>query len=251
MASCLAIAGRVLFGPLALLLLFTFTGYFSDGTVFIKADSSFFALTANDMSLAGGCTACLGPCKIGLLKYTMFNGNALTIAPTFNAFSAMAQTESLYDFCPLSKEALAFAEALDMNGAVCQSSRSDWGSTYSAVTGTPQQRMDIITTLNLSVAPQMVCELQAAIDKSNECVSTWNMIAIGRLFLYPTKLGEYKLRQNYVSPSQQLGSGLAGVGYRYIVWDFRPPALIDTGILLEPVYVPIFHWLPTVIGHST
>ncbi|OWZ22703.1 hypothetical protein PHMEG_0002557 [Phytophthora megakarya] len=190
LASYLAIGGRAVFGPLAIFVLFTFTSYLSDGTVFIKADSSFFAFTEADMSLAGGCTACLGPCKIGLLKYSMFNGSALTIAPTFNAFSALAQRESLYDFSALSKEALALAENLDSNGAVCQSGLSDWGSTYSAVKGTPYQIMNIITTLKLSVAPQMVRELEEAITNGEECLSTWNMIAIGRLFMYPTKAGD-------------------------------------------------------------
>jgi hypothetical protein len=80
LGACLAVAGRVLIGPMALLLLFTATGYMSDATVLIKADSSFLAYTQNDLSMAGGCTGCLGPCKIVLLKYFLFNQAPLTTA---------------------------------------------------------------------------------------------------------------------------------------------------------------------------
>ncbi|KAG3032471.1 hypothetical protein PC121_g24395, partial [Phytophthora cactorum] len=84
----LAIAGRIVVGPIALLLLFTATNYFSGSSVLINADKSFFAFTENDMTMAGGCTGCMGPCKIVLLKYSLFNGSAFVSSPVFNAFVA-------------------------------------------------------------------------------------------------------------------------------------------------------------------
>nr|KAE8922331.1 hypothetical protein PF009_g27408 [Phytophthora fragariae] len=153
--ASLAVAGRVLLGPLALLLLFTATNYYSDGSVLIKATESFFAFTERDMTMSGGCSGCIGPCKITLLKYTLFNGSAFVSSPVFNAFVALGPVESLYDFTSLSPEALALGESLDRNGAVCQSGINEWGATHNVATGTAQQILDIILTLGLSVAPQM------------------------------------------------------------------------------------------------
>ncbi|KAE9172715.1 hypothetical protein PF004_g27191 [Phytophthora fragariae] len=162
--ASLAVAGRVLLGPLALLLLFTATNYYSDGSVLIKATESFFAFTERDMTMSGGCSGCIGPCKITLLKYTLFNGSAFVSSPVFNAFVALGPVESLYDFTSLSPEALALGESLDRNGAVCQSGINEWGATHNVATGTAQQILDIILTLGLSVAPQMVALLTKGED---------------------------------------------------------------------------------------
>ncbi|KAL3661804.1 hypothetical protein V7S43_013098 [Phytophthora oleae] len=152
MAS-VAVTGRILIGPLALLLLFFATGYLSNATVLIKSDNSFFAFTQNDLSMAGGCTDCLGPCKIVLLKYMLFNGSALISSPEFKAFGSLGPSESLYDFSPLSAEALALGDELDANDAICQSGINEWGSTTNVVLGTAQEVYNTIKILNLSVAP--------------------------------------------------------------------------------------------------
>lgn len=141
------------------------------------------------MTMAGGCTGCLGPCKIVLLKYTMFSEGALISGPTFKAFGSLAPTESLYDFSVLSDEALALGGALDASDAICQSGINEWGSTTNVVTGTAQEILDVINMFNLSVAPQMVRELELGIQQAKECVTPWNMIAITRLFQYPTTVG--------------------------------------------------------------
>lgn len=90
-AAYIAIAGRVIAGPLALILLFTSTAYLSDGTVFINADQSIFAFTERDPSMAGGCTGCLGPCKIAMLKYKLIENMAITSAPPFFIFTSLPQ----------------------------------------------------------------------------------------------------------------------------------------------------------------
>jgi len=186
----LAVAGRVVVGPIALLVLFLGTGYLSDGTVLIESDEAIFAFTESDMSMAAGCTGCLGPCKIALLKYSLFDGDALTTSPTFNAFTALPPTESLYDFSSLTDEALELAERLDSEGTICQTGISEWGSIHDVVTGTAQQVLDVITVMGLNVAPQMIRELELAIVGASACETTWNLLAIGRLFQYPTSVGD-------------------------------------------------------------
>ncbi|ETN21615.1 hypothetical protein PPTG_01757 [Phytophthora nicotianae INRA-310] len=194
-ASYLAIAGRIIVGPLALLLLFTLTGYLSDATVFIEADRSIFAFTERDSSMAGGCTGCLGPCKIVMLKYKLLEGVAITSAPPFFTFTSLPPTESLYDFSSLSDEVLAFSEALDANGTLCQSSKNEWGTSPIVVTGSAQELLNIVHMANLNLSPQMVRELELAIERADECVTGWTMMSVVRLFQYPTAEGSSEFGQ--------------------------------------------------------
>ncbi|KAG3152267.1 hypothetical protein PI126_g10590 [Phytophthora idaei] len=138
-AAYVAIAGRIIVWPLALLLLLLFTGYLSDA---IKADHSIFAFTERD----SGCTGCLGPCKIAMLKYKLLEGVAITSAPPFFTFTSLPPTESLYDFSSLSDEVLAV-------------SKNEWGTSPIIITGTAQELLDIRNMANLNLSPQMVREL--------------------------------------------------------------------------------------------
>eukprot|EP00644_Phytophthora_capsici_P009083 jgi/Phyca11/102179/e_gw1.6.156.1 len=165
----LAIAGRIVVGPIALFLLFTATNYFSNGAVLIQAQDSFFAFTENDVTMAGGCSGCMGPCKIVLLKYALFKGDAFVSSPVFNAFVALGPKVELYDFSSLSAEALALGDSLDTNGA---------------------QILDVIATLRLSVAPQMVRELELSVNRTDGCDTRWSMLALTRLFQFPTRVGD-------------------------------------------------------------
>ncbi|EGZ10247.1 hypothetical protein PHYSODRAFT_318554 [Phytophthora sojae] len=176
-AAYIAIAGRVIAGPLALILLFTSTAYLSDGTVFINADQSIFAFTERDPSMAGGCTGCLGPCKIAMLKYKLIENMAITSAPPFFIFTSLPPTESLYDFSSLSDEALT----------LCQSSKNEWGTSPIVVTGTAQELLNIITVAKLNLSPQMIRELELAIEHAEDCVTGWTMMSVVRLFQYPTE----------------------------------------------------------------
>ncbi|GMF33417.1 unnamed protein product [Phytophthora fragariaefolia] len=184
LGACLAVFGRTIAGPIVLLLLFTATNYLSpDATFLITSENSFFAFTEKDLSMAGGCTDCLV-----LLTYALYNSVALTSAPPFTAFSGIPPTESLYDFSSLGPEALALGASLDASDALCQSSVNEWGSAMNVLTGTPQQVMDIIITLNLSIPLQTKRELELGIQQAEECVTTWSIIALPRLFLYPASL---------------------------------------------------------------
>ncbi|KAF4129247.1 hypothetical protein GN958_ATG21511 [Phytophthora infestans] len=188
--ASLAVAGRIVFGPIALLLLFTVTDYFSGSSVLTKADKSFFAFTENDMTMAGGCTGCMGPCKIVLLKYSRFNRSAFVSSPVLNAFVALGPTENLYDFSSLSPEALTLGQSLDDNGGICQSGTNDWGATHNVVTGSAQQILDVINTLGFSVAPQMVRELELSVGRTDGCDTRWSMLSLTRLFQIPTRAGD-------------------------------------------------------------
>ncbi|KAH7471075.1 uncharacterized protein KRP23_10360 [Phytophthora ramorum] len=136
--------------------------------------------------MAGGCTDCLGPCKVALLTYALYNREALTSGPPFTAFTGQPPTESLYNFSTLSPEALTLAASLDASDALCQSSPNEWGSAMNVVTGTPQEVMDVLTTLNLSIPLQTKRELELGIERAEDCVTTWSIMALPRLFLFPT-----------------------------------------------------------------
>ncbi|RLN92087.1 hypothetical protein BBJ28_00026727, partial [Nothophytophthora sp. Chile5] len=188
--ACLAVGGRIIIWPLALLVLFVSTGYLSNGTVFNEVDNSAFAFTEQDPSMAGGCTACLAPCKIVLLKYMIFGQDAVISATTYKDLIGREAILSLYDFSTLSAEALALGEALDASGVYCQSGVNEWGSMTAGIAGSAQQIKDVITTLDLNIAPQMMRELELGVEHPDEkCVSGWNIYSITRLFMYPTVVG--------------------------------------------------------------
>uniref|UniRef100_H3GIG6 Uncharacterized protein n=1 Tax=Phytophthora ramorum TaxID=164328 RepID=H3GIG6_PHYRM len=157
-----------------------------NATFLITSENSFFAFTEKDLSMAGGCTDCLGPCKVALLTYALYNREALTSGPPFTAFTGQPPTESLYNFSTLSPEALTLAASLDASDALCQSSPNEWGSAMNVVTGTPQEVMDVLTTLNLSIPLQTKRELELGIERAEDCVTTWSIMALPRLFLFPT-----------------------------------------------------------------
>ncbi|EGZ13606.1 hypothetical protein PHYSODRAFT_262825 [Phytophthora sojae] len=100
----------------------------------------------------------------------------------------MPPTESLYNFSSLSPEALALGASLDASDALCLSSVNEWGSAMNGLTGTPQQVLDVVTTLNLSIPQQTKRELELGIERANECVTTWSIMALPRLFLFPVSV---------------------------------------------------------------
>ncbi|KAG6609614.1 uncharacterized protein IUM83_00195 [Phytophthora cinnamomi] len=173
-----------------MLLLFTATNYLSDGTVLIQIDHSFFAYTQHDPSMAGGCTDCIGPCKIGLLKYAFFNGEAITSAPGFSALMGRSPKESLYNFSTLSPEAIALGETLDKSDAICQSGINDWGAITSILTATPQEILDVVKVLDLNIPPQTARELEMGVEHAAECVTNWCILAIVRLFYFTKEVGK-------------------------------------------------------------
>ncbi|KAE8907230.1 hypothetical protein PF005_g28704 [Phytophthora fragariae] len=163
--------------------LITTTDYLSDAAVPIKFDHGFFAYTQHDLSMAGGCTDCVGPCKIGLLKYAFFNGQAITSAPGFSALMGRAPKESLYDFSNLSAEAIALGEELDSSDAICQSGINDWGAITSILTAKPKEVLDVVKVLNLNIPPQTMRELELGVERADE--TQFGKISAGAITIFP------------------------------------------------------------------
>ncbi|KAG2516754.1 hypothetical protein BBO99_00005640 [Phytophthora kernoviae] len=91
---------------------------------------------------------------------------------------------------PLSDEALALAEALGASGALCQNGRNEWENAANVFTGKSQELLNLIAVVNLSVAPQMVHELQLDVNHIDGYTITWNKMRVTRLYQYPTAPGD-------------------------------------------------------------
>lgn len=192
LGAFLAVVGRIVLWPLALLVVFTSTGYLSHGNVLILVDDSVYAFTEQDPTMAGGCTGCLGLNKVCLIKYSIFAQDALIGATAFKSFAGRAPDLSLYDFSTLSAEALELGEKLDAKGVYCQSGVNEWGSMTAGIAGSAQDILDVVDTLSLNIAPQFRRELEIAVAGKAPCESGWNIYTITRLFLYPTVKGSTK-----------------------------------------------------------
>lgn len=57
-------------------------------------------------------------------------------------------------------------------------------------TGTAQQILEIIRTLDLSVAPQMVRELELSVGRTDGCDTPWSLLSLTRLFKFPMRVGD-------------------------------------------------------------
>ncbi|KAI9984472.1 hypothetical protein PInf_005825 [Phytophthora infestans] len=114
--AVLAVVGRIVVWPLALLIVFTSTGYLSHANVLKLVDESIYAFTEQDPVMAGGCTGCFGLNKICLVKYSIFAQDAIIGATVFKSYAGRKPDLSLYDFSSLSKEALELGERLDAKG---------------------------------------------------------------------------------------------------------------------------------------
>jgi hypothetical protein len=187
--ALLAVAGRIVVWPLALLVVFTSTNYLSSGNVLKLVDESIFAFTERDPTMAGGCSGCLGLNKVCLIKYSIFNQDAIIGATAFKSFAGLKPDLSLYDFSTLSQEALDLGEALDAKGVYCQSGVNEWGSNTAGVAGSAEDILNVVNTLNLNIAPQFRRELEIAVAGNAPCDVGWNIYTITRLFLYPVVKG--------------------------------------------------------------
>ncbi|POM58595.1 Hypothetical protein PHPALM_36739 [Phytophthora palmivora] len=174
---------------MALLVVFMSTSYLSHSNVLKLVDESIYAFTEQDPTMAGGCSGCLSVNKICLLKYSIFNQDAIIGATTFKSFAGRKADVSLYDFSPLSQAALDLGEKLDAKGVYCQSGVNEWGSMTAGIAGSAEDILNVVTTLNLNIAPQFRRELEIAVAGNAPCESGWNIYTITRLFLYPTVKG--------------------------------------------------------------
>ncbi|ETI43023.1 hypothetical protein L917_11459 [Phytophthora nicotianae] len=187
--ATLAVAGRIVIWPLALFIVFLSTGYLSKATVLKPVEQSIFAFSENDLTMAAGCTGCLGPVKICMVKYSLLGQDAIMSATTFKDFAGRKADESLYDFSVLTEENLAVGARLDANGATCQSGVNEFGAMTVAVASTARDILDLVLTMNISIAPQMMREIEIAVEGKAPCESGWNIHGVSRLYMYPTTKG--------------------------------------------------------------
>jgi len=180
--ASLAVFGRIVVAPCLLLLIFTGTNYLNGATFFIESKDSYFAFNERDLVMTGGCTGCHIPCRRAMYLLSTFNHEALMSKPTFEDLYTLTS----WDYTTLSAEAIALGDALDESGAICTGGVNEWGSPNTVVTTSAQELLDVITVLQLSIAPQMVAELKLGIEQKDECVTQWAIIGLIHLFQFQT-----------------------------------------------------------------
>ncbi|EGZ23480.1 hypothetical protein PHYSODRAFT_487245 [Phytophthora sojae] len=180
--AVLAVTGRIVLAPLLVLLIFTSTNYMNGAAFFIESKDSYFAFNERDLVMTGGCTGCHIPCRRAMFLLNTFNHEALKSKPMFEDL----YTATTWDYSVLSAEALALGDALDANGAICTGGVNEWGSPNTVVTTSAEELLQVIIVLNLSVAPQMIAELEKGVELKDECTTKWAIIALIHLFQFQT-----------------------------------------------------------------
>ncbi|KAL4146535.1 hypothetical protein PRNP1_012399 [Phytophthora ramorum] len=184
-SAAVAVIGRCVIAPLLLVLVFGATNYLSTAKFFIGPADSYFAYSQLDPVMHGGCSGCVCSCRKVLMQLSAFGSDAVLSKPTYEDLQASA-TEAVAagDYSRLSPEALALADQLDANGAVCSTGVNDWGTPNVVLADGPEGVLAVITILKLSLSPQMLRELEVAVERKEECVSRWNIGILLRLFKF-------------------------------------------------------------------
>ncbi|KAE9289739.1 hypothetical protein PF008_g25815 [Phytophthora fragariae] len=180
--AALVVTGRIVVAPLLVLIIFTTTNYMNGATFFIESKDSYFAFNERDLVMTGGCTGCHIPCRRALFLLNTFNHEALKSKPMFEDL----YTATSWDYSVISADALALGDALDTSGAICTGGVNEWGSPNTVVTTSAEELLQVITVLNLSVAPQMIAELEKGVELKAECTTKWAIIALIHLFQFQT-----------------------------------------------------------------
>ncbi|RLN72314.1 hypothetical protein BBJ28_00020438 [Nothophytophthora sp. Chile5] len=175
----LAVSGRVVVAPLLLCLVFANTSYLTGAKMLIQVSDSYFAFSQMDRLMIGGCTGCNRSCHRALMQFSAFEQDALMSKPAFQELLWMTSAPENV----LTNEALDLAESLETN-AICFSGINEWASPHTAISGEVQQIRHIISALQLSVAPQMVRELDQAIEIPNNCKTRWVLDSILRRYMF-------------------------------------------------------------------
>ncbi|KAK1933675.1 hypothetical protein P3T76_011889 [Phytophthora citrophthora] len=172
-----AVFGRVVVAPMMLLIVFGLSKYLTSGRMFIEAPDSYFAFSAEDAVMVGGCTNCQVGCRTAALQMSLFGHNALMSKPLFENLYTMSLMN-----VSLSVNAIALVDTMEKGGMVCMSGFDEWGSPVTTFKGEPKMVVDVVHVLNLSVMPQVLLEVETAIDSRTD----WVLEAHLRLFKFPT-----------------------------------------------------------------
>ncbi|KAH7459410.1 uncharacterized protein KRP23_15212 [Phytophthora ramorum] len=188
--AVVAVSGRCLLAPLLLLALCGITNYFSSATFFIEAKDSYFAYSQLDSVMHGGCSGCICSCRKVLIQLSAFGTDAILSKPAYEDMQAIATADvANNDYSRLSPAALALADDLDANGAVCSTGTNDWGTPNVVLASGPDGVLSVINTLGLSLPPQMRRELEVAVERKELCVSRWNIGVLLRLHKFQSVKG--------------------------------------------------------------
>ncbi|KAG7385157.1 hypothetical protein PHYPSEUDO_001785 [Phytophthora pseudosyringae] len=133
----------------------------------------------------GGCAGCICSCRKVFIQLSAFGSDAVMSKPAYEDLQAIA-TEAVDagDYSRLTPEALALADQLDADGAVCSTGVNDWGTPNIVLADGPEGVLAVINTLGLSLSPQMKRELEVAAERKYECISRWNIGILLRLFKF-------------------------------------------------------------------
>ncbi|OWY98391.1 hypothetical protein PHMEG_00030858 [Phytophthora megakarya] len=180
-----AVFGRVVMAPLMLLIVFGLSKYLTTGKMFIGSEDSYFAFSAEDAVMVGGCTNCEIGCRNVVLQMSYFDHEALMSKPLFENLFTM----DFSNYSRLSSAELALANVLENDSTVCMSGFDEWGSPVSTFKGTSEMVVEVVKVLNLSVMPQVLLEAKTASEMVIRCSSDWVLEAHLRLFKFPTVKG--------------------------------------------------------------
>jgi hypothetical protein len=124
------------------------------------------------------------------IQLSAFGTDAILSKPAYEDLQAIA-TDAVAngDYSRLTPEAIALADDLDANGAVCSTGTNDWGTPNVVLASGPDGVLAVINTLKLSLPPQMRRELEVAVEKKDECVSRWDIGILLRLHKFQTAKG--------------------------------------------------------------
>jgi len=180
-----AVFGRCMLMPLLLLVVLIVTSYLTTTNFFIGPADSYFAYSQLDPVMHGGCSGCICSCRKVLMQLSAFGTDAVMSKPAYEDLQALA-TEAVAagDYSRLTPEALALANQLDADAAVCSTGVNDWDTPNVVLASGPEGVLAVITTLGLSLSPQMLRELEVAVERREECVSRWNIGILLRLFKF-------------------------------------------------------------------
>ncbi|GMF22627.1 unnamed protein product [Phytophthora lilii] len=180
--AVVAVGGRCLIAPILLICICAITGYLSSATFFIEATDSYFAYSQLDPVMHGGCTGCICSCRKVLIQLSAFGSDAILSKPAYEDLQAIAsEAVANNDYSRLTPAALALADQLDSDGAVCSTGTNDWGTPNVVLASGPDGVLSVINTLGLSLPPQMRRELEVAVERKDECVSRWDIGVLLRL----------------------------------------------------------------------
>eukprot|EP00644_Phytophthora_capsici_P019480 jgi/Phyca11/22041/fgenesh1_pg.PHYCAscaffold_471_\ len=92
------------------------TKYLTSGQMFIEAPDSYFAFSAEDAVMVGGCTNCQVGCRTAVFQMSLFEYKALMSKPLFENLYTMSLTN-----VSLSASAIGLADTMEKDGTMCMS----------------------------------------------------------------------------------------------------------------------------------